>query len=82
MIGEGGPGPFLNYTLEFALQLSKSTGNLSQGSRVVGDCSLRRLGRLFTDSLGWHAEHPVHLGYPWVTSVSPWSAQVPSKLPN
>jgi hypothetical protein len=27
--------PFLNYTLAFALQLSKSTEILSQGSRVV-----------------------------------------------
>jgi hypothetical protein len=29
----------LNYTLAFALQLRKSTQNLSQGSRVVGDYS-------------------------------------------
>jgi hypothetical protein len=34
----------LNYTLAFALQLRKSTDNLRQGSRVVGDYSLRRLG--------------------------------------
>jgi hypothetical protein len=27
--------PLLNYTLAFAIQLSKSTGNLSQGSRVA-----------------------------------------------
>jgi hypothetical protein len=45
--------PLLNYTLAFALQLRKSTENLSQGSRVVGDYSLRRVGRLFRDSLGW-----------------------------
>jgi hypothetical protein len=31
--------------------------NLCQGSRVVGDYSLLRLGRLFRDSLGWPAEH-------------------------
>jgi hypothetical protein len=30
--------------------------NLSQESRVVGDYSLRRLHRLFMDSLGWPAE--------------------------
>jgi hypothetical protein len=48
--------PLLNYTLAFALQLRKSTENLSQGSRVVGDYSLRRLGRLFRDSLGLPAE--------------------------
>jgi hypothetical protein len=29
--------PLFNYTLAFALQLRKSTENLSQGSRVVGD---------------------------------------------
>jgi hypothetical protein len=48
--------PLLNNTLAFALQLRKSTENLSQGSRVVGDCSLRRLDSLFRDSLGWPAE--------------------------
>jgi hypothetical protein len=47
----------LNYTLAFALKLRKSTENLSQGSRVVGDYSLRRLGWLLMDSLGWSAEH-------------------------
>jgi hypothetical protein len=49
--------PLLNYTLAFALQLRKSTENLSQGSRVVGDYSLRRLGLFFMDILGWPAEH-------------------------
>jgi hypothetical protein len=29
--------PLLNYTLEFALQLKKSTENFSQGSRIVLD---------------------------------------------
>jgi hypothetical protein len=38
--------PLLNYTLAFALQLRESTENLCQCSRVVGDYSLRRLGRL------------------------------------
>jgi hypothetical protein len=33
--------PLLNYALAFALQLMKITENLSQGSRVVGDYSLR-----------------------------------------
>jgi hypothetical protein len=47
----------LNYTSAFALQLRKITKNLSQGSRVVGDYSLRRLGWHFRDSLGWPAEH-------------------------
>jgi hypothetical protein len=47
----------LNYNLAFALQLRKSTENPSQGSRVVGDNSLGRLGGLFRDSLGWPAEH-------------------------
>jgi hypothetical protein len=36
MIGEGRLCPFFNYTLAFALQLSKSTESLSQGSQVVG----------------------------------------------
>jgi hypothetical protein len=36
--------PLLNYTLAFSLQLRKSTENLSQGSRVLGDYSLCRLG--------------------------------------
>jgi hypothetical protein len=57
MIEEGGLCLFLNYTLEYALQLRKSTKNLGQDSRVVGDYSLRRLGCLFMDSLGWSAEH-------------------------
>jgi hypothetical protein len=35
MIGGGRPCPFLNYTLEFSLQLRKSTENLSQGSQLV-----------------------------------------------
>jgi hypothetical protein len=35
MIGVGEPCPFLNYTLAFALQLRKSTENLSQGSRLA-----------------------------------------------
>jgi hypothetical protein len=38
---------FLNFTLAFALQLRKSKENLSQGSQVVGDYSLRRLCGLF-----------------------------------
>jgi hypothetical protein len=42
--------PLLNYILEFALQLRKSTENLSQCSRVDGDYSFRRLGRLFMDT--------------------------------
>jgi hypothetical protein len=66
-------GPLLNYTLAFALQLRKCTENLSQ---VVEDYSLRRLGRQPRLAC-WTS---VHLGYPWMTSVSPWSAQVPSKL--
>jgi hypothetical protein len=35
MIGGCGPCPFFNYTLALALQLSKSTENLSQGSWLV-----------------------------------------------
>jgi hypothetical protein len=35
MIGGGGPCPFFNYTLAFALQLRKSTGNLSECRRLV-----------------------------------------------
>jgi hypothetical protein len=49
--------PVLNYTLEFALQLRKNTENLSEGSRVIGEYSLRRLGSLFRGNLGWPAEH-------------------------
>jgi hypothetical protein len=69
--------PFFNYTLAFALKLRETTENLSQGSRVIGDYLLRRLG--WQPWLAcWTS---VHLGYPWVTSVSPWSPRVPSKLP-
>jgi hypothetical protein len=59
MIGEGGRTlPLLNYTLAlFAFQLRKSTENLDQDSRVAGDYTFRRLGRLSRDSLGWPAEH-------------------------
>jgi hypothetical protein len=73
--------PLLNYTLAFPLQLRKSTENLNQGSRVVGDYALRWLGWLYGQPrLACWAS--VHLGYPYVTSASPLSAQVPSKLPN
>jgi hypothetical protein len=51
----------LNYTLEFALQLRKSTEKLSQGSRVVGDYSLRRLGRL----LGTASAGLLNISPPW-----------------
>jgi hypothetical protein len=46
----------LNDIMVFALQLRKSTENLSRGSRLVADRS-RRLGRLFMDSLGWPAKY-------------------------
>jgi hypothetical protein len=49
--------PLFSYTLVFASTLRKNTENISQCSRVVGDYSLRRLDRLFRDSLGWPAEH-------------------------
>jgi hypothetical protein len=45
--------PLLIYTLKVALQLRKSTENLSQDRRLVGDYSLRRLGRLVRDSISW-----------------------------
>jgi hypothetical protein len=35
MIGGGGPYSFFNYTLAFALQLRKSTENLSKVRRLV-----------------------------------------------
>jgi hypothetical protein len=57
MIGGRRAVPLLNYTLAFALQLRKSTENVCQGSRVVGDYSQRRLGWLLKDSLGWPAEN-------------------------
>jgi hypothetical protein len=49
--------PISIITLTFALQLRKRTENLSQGSQVVGDYSLRRLGCLKMDSLGRLVEH-------------------------
>jgi hypothetical protein len=49
--------PLFNHILSFAKQLRKNTENLSQGNRVVGDYSWRRLGRLFRDSLCLPAEH-------------------------
>jgi hypothetical protein len=45
MIGKAGHAAF-NYTLAFAFQLRKTMENLCQKSRVVGDNSLRGLGRL------------------------------------
>jgi hypothetical protein len=50
----------LNYNLAFAFKLRKSTTNLSEGNRVVGDYSLRQLGCLFRDSIGW----PVSISTP------------------
>jgi hypothetical protein len=55
-LGKAGHAPFV-YTLVFALQLRKSTENLGQCSRVVGDCLLCGLGHLFRDSLSCPAEH-------------------------
>jgi hypothetical protein len=46
----------LNCTVEFALQPKKSMENLSQGSRVVTDYSLRRLSCPLRDSFGWPAD--------------------------
>jgi hypothetical protein len=55
--------PLWNYTVAFTLQLRKITENLSQGSRVVGDYSLYRLGRLFlwTASAGLLSVSPPRL---------------------
>jgi hypothetical protein len=49
--------PLFDYTLAFILQMRKITENLCQGSRVVGDYSLRRLGCLHMDSVGLAVEH-------------------------
>jgi hypothetical protein len=57
MIGEGGPCPFWIIPWHLPCNWGKARKNLSQGSRVAGDYLLRRLGRLFRDSLGWPAEH-------------------------
>jgi hypothetical protein len=46
-----------NCTLGFALQQRKSMESLSHFSRVVRYHSLRQLGRLLRDNLGWTAEH-------------------------
>jgi hypothetical protein len=54
------------YTLTFSLQLSKSTENLCQGGRVVGQNSMRRLGRP-KGSLDWPPGVSVRFGYPRVT---------------
>jgi hypothetical protein len=53
--------PLFDNTQAFALQLRKSTENLSQGSRVLGDYSLRRIGCLHMDSLGYHPEHSLYV---------------------
>jgi hypothetical protein len=45
-----------------------------------GDCSLRRLGCLLRDCLGWPAGRQI-TPVTQVISVSPRSAQVPSMLP-
>jgi hypothetical protein len=39
------------------LTAEENTENIGQGSRVVWHYSLRRLDRLFRDSIGWPAEH-------------------------
>jgi hypothetical protein len=46
--------PLLNYALAFALQLRKSTENL-RAAEQPQDYSLRQLGCLLRDSLGWAA---------------------------
>jgi hypothetical protein len=74
--------PLFSYTLVFALRLRKSTGNLSELSRLALDTSrcvelAALLGATSTVLLSINLPR-----LPWVTSVSPWLAQVPSKLPN
>jgi hypothetical protein len=62
--------PLLNYTQEFALKLSKSMENFSQGSRVVSNHSLRRHGCLSRSSLDWPAEHqPFYVARGWLQST-------------
>jgi hypothetical protein len=70
--------PLLNHTLAFTLQ---QTEELRQGSRVVKTTRFTVLAVFFgTASAGPLSISPPRL--PVSTSVSPWSAQVPSKLPN
>jgi hypothetical protein len=79
MTGGGGPCPFYNYTLAFALQPRKSTENLSQDSRLVLSWSLRRIGRLFRGSLGWPAERqPSSVTRVWLKPALGWHKCLPS----
>jgi hypothetical protein len=71
----------LSYILTSALQLTKITENLNQGSRVVWNHSFCGLGRPLRDNLDWSAEHQ---SYSVIRGrlVSRRSARVPSKLSN
>jgi hypothetical protein len=55
-LGKAGRAPFELYP-GICLTTEEKHEKLSQGSRVAGDYSLRRLSCLFMDSLGWPAEH-------------------------
>jgi hypothetical protein len=70
-----------NYTVVFDLQLRRSMKMFSQDSWLVLETSrCVHLSAYIRGSLDWPSEH-VLLSCPWATSVSPWLAQVPSKLP-
>jgi hypothetical protein len=73
--------PVLDYTLAFSLQLRKNTGNLTQGSRVAKRLHVTPTWLSSRDSLGWPAARQF-TSITRGTSVSPRSAQMPSKLPD
>jgi hypothetical protein len=47
--------PLLNYALAFEIQISKQLKTSVRAAEQPGDCSLRRLGCLLRDCLGWPA---------------------------
>jgi hypothetical protein len=68
-LGDAGRAPFFSYTLAFALQLRKSTENLSQGS-LEDQVSVfmtpgHRMTQLYPQALGTHFSRL--LRHAWVT---------------
>lgn len=80
---DAGHAPSYNYIHLFALQLRKTTGNLSQFSRkCLGAVQSVDLASLLTGSVNWHANIVSSLRVtPQATFVKSLSVKVSSNLP-
>jgi hypothetical protein len=78
--GETGRAPFLIMPWHSPYNWGKGRNTSVSSAGQHRDCSLRRLGCLLRDCLGWPAGRQI-TPVSRLTSVSPRSAQLPSELP-